>query len=166
MFFGRVKDACVTSQHPYHRTCTTPPTTTQTHHKLTTNSPQTHRHCTLHHKRYILQVRSRSQLHDRVCQVLFSAPFERGLALSLLMDCGRFTGAVDELAEVLRRCVNHGGRSFVRYSEEASVHVSNLDMTAINEQHFVLLQFHMISEQLMFNRSLTDAALRIVGREN
>ena len=93
--------------------------------KLTTNSPQTHRHCTLHHKRHIFQVRSRSQLHDRVCQVLFYPSFERGPALSLLMDCGRFTGTVDELAGVLRRCVNHGVCSFVRYFEEASVHASN-----------------------------------------
>ena len=66
------------------------------------NSPQTHRRYTLHHKRHILQVRSQTQMHDGVCQILFYAPFERVLARSLLMDCGRFTGTVDELAVSLR----------------------------------------------------------------
>ena len=79
------------------------------------------------------------------------------------MDCGRFTGTVDELAEVLRRCVNHGGRSFVRCSEEASVHASTLVTTAISEDHFVLLHFQKICEQLLFNKSLMVAALRIAG---
>ena len=79
---------------------------------------------------------------------------------------GLWTGTVDGLAEVLRRCVKYGGRSFVRYSEEASVHASNLDTTVISEHHFVLLQFHMISEQLMFNKSLMVAAFadRLKGR--
>ena len=37
-----------------------------------TSHHKTRRHCILHHKRHILQVRSRSQLHDCVCQFLRS----------------------------------------------------------------------------------------------
>ena len=54
----------------------------------------------------------------------------------------------------------------MRYSEEASVHASIVDTTAIGEHHFVLLHFHMVSGQLFFNKSLMVAALRIAGREN
>ena len=118
-----------TTQHPHQQ----PP------HKLTTNSSTLH--SAPHSPHFASSIRS--QLHDSVYQVLFYAPFDRGLAL--LMDCGRCGGTVDELAEVLRRCVNHGGRSFARYSEEASVHASTLDTTAVGEYHSVLLQFHMTS---------------------
>ena len=38
-----------------------------------------------------------------------------------MMMGGRFIGSAHELAEVLRRCVSRGGRSFVRCSEESSV---------------------------------------------
>ena len=105
--------------------------TTNNHHA---NSPKTH------HKLIdiTLCTTSATSCHFdpfSICQVLFHAQFERGLALSLLMDCG-------------------SPAPWMSW-QKCCVDVSIMDATPkklpciVCEHHFALLQFHMINEQLM-----------------
>ena len=163
IFVGRVQDACSTSQTSM--SPRSPHTHNTTNHHA--NSPQTHRHYinyTLHHKRYTLHFRSRSRLNDSVCQVLFYAPLQRGLALSLLMDC------VVSRAPWMswqKCCVDESIMVVAASCATSKKLPCMLALWTRRQSLRVAAVSHMISEQLLFNKkSLMVAALRTAGREN
>ena len=69
------------------------------------------------------------QVRDSVCGMLH---FSAALRFHIFMDCGRHTGTVDELAEVVVAAS--------RAADKKLVHASTLDTKGIGEHHFVLEQ--------------------------